>query len=159
PRRSSGEGPLGALSHLAAGDLAAPRRAQGCRPREGSARRALHLLPGGAARDEAAHRLDSSLPRLLDRARRSPRPTTGEHGPMTRGEKTPARETESIGSEFELRRPPHKVWRALTDPVLLAQWLLPALDLHLEPGAAFRFQAPPQPGWDGTVNCRLLEID
>ena len=74
-------------------------------------------------------------------------------------DKTPPSQTESIAFEFELPHPQQKVWRALTDPVLLAQWLLPVLDLHLEPGAAFRFQAPPQPGWDGTVNCRLLEID
>jgi uncharacterized protein YndB with AHSA1/START domain len=78
---------------------------------------------------------------------------------MTPADQTPPSQTESIAFEFELPHPLQKVWRALTDPVLLAQWLLPVLDLHLEPGAAFRFQAPPQPGWDGTVNCRLLEID
>jgi uncharacterized protein YndB with AHSA1/START domain len=51
------------------------------------------------------------------------------------------------------------LWRALTDPALLAQWLLPVVDLELEPGAAFTFEAPPQPGWDGIVNCRVLEIE
>ena len=54
---------------------------------------------------------------------------------------------------------PEKVWRALTDPSLLAEWLLPAVDFELTPAAAFTFRAPPQPGWDGTVNCRFLEID
>ena len=78
---------------------------------------------------------------------------------MSPADKTPPSQTESIAFEFELPHPPQKVWRALTDPVLLAQWLLPVLDLKLQPGAAFRFQAPAQPGWDGTVNCRLLEID
>lgn len=43
--------------------------------------------------------------------------------------------------------------------MLLGEWLLPVLDLNLEPGAAFTFRAPPQPGWDGVVNCRLLEND
>ena len=52
-----------------------------------------------------------------------------------------------------------KVWRALIDPVLLAEWLLPVVDLKLEPGAAFTFKAQPQPGWDGIVNCRFLEIE
>ena len=39
------------------------------------------------------------------------------------------------------------------------KWLLPVLDLKLEPGAAFTFTAPPKPGWDGTVNCRFVEIE
>ena len=50
---------------------------------------------------------------------------------------------------------PEKVWRALTDPALLAEWLLPVVDLKLEPGAAFTFKTQPQPGWDGIVNCRF----
>jgi uncharacterized protein YndB with AHSA1/START domain len=54
---------------------------------------------------------------------------------------------------------PEKVWRALTDPVLLAEWLLPVVDLKLEPGAAFTLKTQPQPGWDGTVKCQMLEIE
>ncbi len=68
-------------------------------------------------------------------------------------------QTESIAFEFDLHHPPEKVWRALTDPVLLAEWLLPVVDLELEPGAEFTFRTQPHPGWDGTVNCRLLEIE
>jgi uncharacterized protein YndB with AHSA1/START domain len=67
--------------------------------------------------------------------------------------------TESISFEFDLHHSPTKVWRALTDPALLAEWLLPVLDFKLEPGAAFTFKAPPQAGWDGIVKCRLLEIE
>ena len=54
----------------------------------------LCLLPGGAARDEAAHRLDRALPRLLDGARRSPRRTAGENGRMTLIDKTAPSQTE-----------------------------------------------------------------
>jgi uncharacterized protein YndB with AHSA1/START domain len=68
-------------------------------------------------------------------------------------------QTESIAFEFDLPHSPEKVWRALTDPVLLAEWLLPVIDLRLEPGAAFRFKTQPYPGWDGTVQCRLVEIE
>src|SRR5512145_3364309 len=68
-------------------------------------------------------------------------------------------QTESISFEFDLHHSPEKVWRALTDPALLAEWLLPVVDLKLEPGAAFAFKAPPQPGWDGTVHCRFAEIE
>jgi uncharacterized protein YndB with AHSA1/START domain len=68
-------------------------------------------------------------------------------------------QTDAIAFEFDLRHPPEKVWRALTDPALLTDWLLPIAALALEPGATFTFQAPPQPGWDGTVNCRFVEIE
>ena len=49
--------------------------------------------------------------------------------------------------------------RALTDAALLAEWLLPVVDLRLVPGAAFTFKTQPYPGWDGIVNCRILEIE
>jgi uncharacterized protein YndB with AHSA1/START domain len=68
-------------------------------------------------------------------------------------------QTESISFDFDLHHSPEKVWRTLTDPALLAEWLLPVIDLKLEPGAAFTFKTHPHPGWDGTVNCRILEIE
>ena len=80
---------------------------------------------------------------------------------MTPTDKTAKSQTESISFEFDLPHSPEKVWRALTDPVLLAEWLLPVIGIKLEPGAAFTFTAPPPRGggWDGTVNCRFREIE
>ena len=78
---------------------------------------------------------------------------------MTAVDTTEKSQTDSISFEFDLRHSPEKVWRALTDPALLAEWLLPVVGLELEPGAAFTLKAPPLPGWDGSVNCRLLEIE
>ena len=78
---------------------------------------------------------------------------------MTLTDKTARGQTESISFELELPHPPEKVWRALTDPVLLAEWLLPVNDLRLEPGAKFTFKTQPYPGWDGTVNCRFVVIE
>jgi uncharacterized protein YndB with AHSA1/START domain len=66
---------------------------------------------------------------------------------------------ETIAFEFDLAHPPEKVWRALTDPDLLAEWLLPVIGLRLEPGTAFTFRTQAHPGWDGTVSCRFLEIE
>ena len=68
---------------------------------------------------------------------------------------------ETISFELDLAHPPEKVWRALTEPALLAEWLLPVVDQHLElaPGAAFTFKTQPYPGWDGTVSCQLVEIE
>ena len=74
-------------------------------------------------------------------------------------DKTDSSQTESISFEFDLHHSPEKVWRALTDPVLLTEWLLPVVELRLEPGAAFTFKTQPYPGWDGTVNCRVVEIE
>ena len=78
---------------------------------------------------------------------------------MTFTDTTVRSQTEAIAFEFDLPHSPEKVWRALTDPVLLAEWLLPVIDLELSPGAAFRFKTQPYPGWDGTVNCRFVEIE
>jgi uncharacterized protein YndB with AHSA1/START domain len=77
---------------------------------------------------------------------------------MSSNDKTINGQTEAITFEFDFKHSPKKVWRALTDPELLSQWLLPVMNLKLEPGSSFTFQAPPKPGWDGSVNCQLVEI-
>jgi uncharacterized protein YndB with AHSA1/START domain len=78
---------------------------------------------------------------------------------MTVTDTTDRSQTAAITFELELRHTPQKVWRALTDPVLLAEWLLPVIGLELQPGTAFTFKTQPYPGWDGTVSCKLLEIE
>ncbi|HEX6063822.1 MAG TPA: SRPBCC domain-containing protein [Longimicrobiales bacterium] len=78
---------------------------------------------------------------------------------MTLTDTTARSQSDSISFEVDLHHSPEKVWRALTDPVLLAEWLLPVVGLKLAPGAAFTFKTQPQPGWDGVVNCRVLEIE
>ena len=74
-------------------------------------------------------------------------------------DKTDKSQRQTIAFELELRHPPKKVWRALTDPNLLSKWLLPAVDLELREDADFVLMAPPQPGWDGVVSCRFVEIE
>jgi uncharacterized protein YndB with AHSA1/START domain len=78
---------------------------------------------------------------------------------MNSSDQTAPSQTESLAFTFDLHHSPEKVWRALTDPVLLTEWLLPVVGLKLEPGAAFTFKTQPYPGWDGIVNCRFLEIE
>jgi len=75
---------------------------------------------------------------------------------MTVIDKTDPSQTASLAFEVALRHRPSKVWRALTDPVLLAEWLLPAVGFKLDVGAAFLFQTEPMPGWDGKVACQLV---
>ena len=78
---------------------------------------------------------------------------------MSVTDKTAPSQTEAVSLEFDLQHRPEKVWRALTDPTLLSEWLLPAIDFKLEPGADFRFQTQPQHGWDGVVNCRVIDVE
>jgi uncharacterized protein YndB with AHSA1/START domain len=78
---------------------------------------------------------------------------------VTTTDSTRADQTDTIAFEFDLPHPPEKVWRALTEPALLAEWLLPAFDFGLDPGTEFTFRRDPMPGWDGMVHCRIRESD
>ena len=54
------------------------------------------------------------------------------------------------------------VWRALTDPDLIPLWTATGAGGRPEgftpvPGTRFRFVAKPKPGWNGIVNCEVLE--
>ena len=59
-----------------------------------------------------------------------------------------------------LAQPPDRVWRALTDPALLARWLMPN-DFQPVPGHRFTFRTDPVPehGFDGIVHCQVLDLD
>lgn len=78
---------------------------------------------------------------------------------MTLAETTAPSQTDTLSFEFDFAHAPEKVWRALTTPALLAEWLLPVRDLVFERGARFSFATQPQPGWDGVVACTMLEIE
>lgn len=54
--------------------------------------------------------------------------------------------------------PREKVWRALTEPELLARWLMPN-DFEARVGHRFTFQAEPAPGFDGVVHCEVQELE
>ena len=74
-------------------------------------------------------------------------------------EKTDRSQSDTLAFEIDLKHSPQKVWRALTEPALLKDWLLPVTGLKLELGAAFTFQTQAFHDWDGTVRCRMLEIE
>jgi len=71
---------------------------------------------------------------------------------------TTSAETKAISMEFDLPHATEKVWRALTEPKLLAQWLM-ATDLRPVVGDSFTFKSDPTPWWDGIVHCEVLELD
>ena len=78
---------------------------------------------------------------------------------MTVVDTTDKAQADAISFEFDLHHVPEKVWRALTEPALLAEWLLPVVEQKLEPGGAFILKKEAQVGWDGIVNGRYLEIE
>jgi uncharacterized protein YndB with AHSA1/START domain len=53
---------------------------------------------------------------------------------------------------------PEKVWRALTETPLIAQWLM---NNDFEPvvGKKFQFRAEPVPNWNGVIDCEVLVIE
>ncbi len=58
--------------------------------------------------------------------------------------------------------PPATVWRALTDPEVVPRWTATGagarpVGFSTEPGTRFQFVGKPKPGWDGIVNCQMLE--
>ena len=61
--------------------------------------------------------------------------------------------------ETDLPYPVEQVWAALTDPAALGEWVMPVEDFAPVPGQRFRFRAKPMPGWDGVINCEVLEVD
>lgn len=67
--------------------------------------------------------------------------------------------TDAIHTDTFLPHPPEQVWRALTDPELLASWLMPN-DFQARVGHRFTFRTDPVPahGFDGIVHCEVIEL-
>ena len=52
---------------------------------------------------------------------------------------------------------PAKVWRALTDPELIALWCMRPEGFAPVVGTRFKLVAKPQPGWRGFVECEVTQ--
>jgi uncharacterized protein YndB with AHSA1/START domain len=65
--------------------------------------------------------------------------------------------TESILIEKDLPHPVARVWRALTEGPLLADWLM-ANDFRAEVGHCFTFRHAPMPHWNGVTDCEVTEV-
>jgi len=52
---------------------------------------------------------------------------------------------------------PAKVWRALTDPALIALWGMRAEGFSTAPGTRFKFFGAPNRAWRGYIECEMLE--
>ena len=70
----------------------------------------------------------------------------------------PAQTTRTLLIERVLPHAPEKVWRALTENTLLAQWLMKN-DFEPVTGRKFQFKADPVPGWNGIIDAEVLVVE
>lgn len=63
-------------------------------------------------------------------------------------------ETRSVTIEREFAHPPAKLWRALTQPHLIADWLMKN---DFVPAVGHKFNLSGE--WGGTLDCEVLEIE
>ena len=66
--------------------------------------------------------------------------------------------TRTLVIERVFAHPPEKLWRALTESPLLAQWLLNN-DFEPTVGRKFQFRSDPVPNWNGVIDCEVLIVD
>ncbi len=66
--------------------------------------------------------------------------------------------TRTLVIERLFAHPVEKLWRALTESPLLAQWLMNN-DFAPMVGRSFQFRADPVPGWNGEIDCEVLVVE
>ena len=66
--------------------------------------------------------------------------------------------TRTVVIERDYPHPPEKVWRALTEGPLIAQWLMKN-DFEPAVGRKFQLRSEPVPQWDGIINCEVLVVE
>ena len=67
-------------------------------------------------------------------------------------------ETKSVVIESDLAHPPEKIWRALTQPHLLAEWLMQN-DFKPAMGHRFNLRTQAYGDWNGIIDCEVLAIE
>lgn len=66
--------------------------------------------------------------------------------------------TRSIVVERTMPHPPEKIWRALTESSLMAEWLMQN-DFEARAGATFTFTTKPIGNWNGIVDCEVTTFE
>jgi uncharacterized protein YndB with AHSA1/START domain len=66
--------------------------------------------------------------------------------------------TRTVVVERVFPHPPEKLWRALTESPLIAQWLL-SNDFEPVVGRRFQFRSDPMPQWNGIIDCEVLVVE
>lgn len=66
--------------------------------------------------------------------------------------------SETVVLDVEVKSPIERVWHALTDSATLTRWMLfKSNDFKPVIGHAFQFSGAP--GWDGVVECEVIEVE
>ena len=65
-----------------------------------------------------------------------------------------ASETRSVVVEREMPYPPERLWRALTQPHLIEEWLMKN-DFQLQVGHQFKLRGD----WGGVLDCEVLAVE
>jgi uncharacterized protein YndB with AHSA1/START domain len=71
---------------------------------------------------------------------------------------TKSDETKTLTIEREMPHAPEKIWRALTQPALIAEWLMKN-DFQPVLGHKFTLRADPVPQWNGIINCEVQVVE
>lgn len=66
--------------------------------------------------------------------------------------------TRTVVIERTFAHSPAKLWRALTEGPLVAQWLMKN-DFEPVVGRKFQFRSDPVPNWNGVIDCEVLVVD
>jgi uncharacterized protein YndB with AHSA1/START domain len=66
--------------------------------------------------------------------------------------------TRTVVMERVFPHAPEKVWRALTESQLVAQWLMKN-DFEPVVGRRFQLRSDPVPNWDGVIECEVLVVE
>ena len=69
-----------------------------------------------------------------------------------------APETRTVIVERDIAFPPEKLWRALTQPHLIEEWLMKT-DFKPVPGHRFTLSRTPKPEMNIVVDCEVLEVE
>jgi uncharacterized protein YndB with AHSA1/START domain len=64
----------------------------------------------------------------------------------------------SVVVEREMKHPPEKIWRALTEGPLIAEWLM-ANDFQPIVGHRFTLRTAPMAHWNGVTDCEVLIVE
>ena len=70
---------------------------------------------------------------------------------------SPAESPSTLVVERVFAHPPEKLWRALTESPLLAEWMM-SNDFEPVVGRRFQFRTEAKPNWNGVVDCEVLTV-
>lgn len=64
----------------------------------------------------------------------------------------------SVMLDVEIKSPVERVWRAITDSDTLSKWMMFKTN-NFQPVVGHEFQLKDAPGYDGVIDCKVLEVN